>query len=344
MEKLKKKKIQKCLDCGQEFESWNLLAIHVNSEHGYSSYSDYQLKWGLIKTEKMLIDEGAISCKICGFIAHDLTSHITRKHKLKSDEYKIRYGGPIRSAKYLNEQSERILGDKNPAYGHGGKFSSLSSNFIYADSVNKEEIIKKISHSNKTNGNNNTTLTYWMKQGFSEEESKLKLSERQTTFSLDICIQKYGEVVGKARWVERQRKWLNSTKKSNPKGFSKVSQELFWLIFERLDEEVKSNIYFAQLDKNKCRDLSGINYEYTIKLTKRALLPDFVNIKTKKIIEFDGTYWHGKHKIKYPNRLRDDQRDKFLIEDGYEVLHIKEADYRKNPEISVNICLEFLNG
>jgi hypothetical protein len=342
MTELKHKSL-KCLVCGQEFTNGYPLSIHVRKEHGYSTYSEYQIEFGLIKSNQKLLDEGAIPCKICGLISHNLTSHIIRKHKLKIEDYKKRYG-PIRSEQFLKEQSERISGDKNPAYGHGGKFSALSSNFIHADRVNKEEIIKKISYSNKNNGNNNTTLSYWKNQGFSEDESRLKIKERQTTFSLKKCIQKYGEVVGKARWVERQKKWLNSTKKSNPKGFSKVSQELFWQVFYLLDEDVKNDIYFAQLDKNKCKDSTGVNHEYTIKLTKRALLPDFVNIKTKKIIEFDGTYWHGKHKIKYPNRLRDDQRDKFLIEEGYEILHIKEADYRKNPEISINICLEFLNG
>jgi very-short-patch-repair endonuclease len=338
-----KKKIQICLDCGKDFISGKSLSFHVQTQHGYASYKDYQIKHNFLKSDEMLLEEGAVTCKLCGLISHDLTSHITRKHKLKIEEYKIFYG-EIRSERYLHEQSERILGVKNPAYQHGGKFSALSSLFIHADKVNKEEIVQKISKSNKDNGNNNTTLGYWLKQGFSEEESIEKLSERQSTFSLEKCIQKYGEVEGRKRWVDRQKKWLDSTKESRKKGFSEISQELFWLIFEKLNDNKKDSIYFAQLNKDKSKDISGVNYEYTIKLATRALLPDFLDIKTKKIIEFDGTYWHGKHKIKYPNRLRDDARDELLLTEGYQVLHIKEEDYKKNPIFIVNTCLEFLNG
>lgn len=338
-----KRKVRICLDCQKEFISGKSLSLHVQTEHGYSSYKEYQIKHNLLKSDEMLLEEGAVICKLCRLISHDLTSHIIRKHKLKIEEYKIFYG-ETRSEKYLHEQSERILGNKNPAYEHGGKFSALSSNFIHADKVNKDEIVQKISKSNKDNGNNSTTLIYWLNQGFSEEEAKKKLSERQTTFSLEICIQKYGEDEGRKRWVDRQKKWLDNTKDSRKKGFSKISQELFWSVFDKLDDNKKEDIYFAQLDKDKSKDLSGVNYEYTIKLKNRALLPDFLDIKTKKIIEFDGTYWHGKHKIKYPNRLRDEVRDELLLTEGYLVLHIKEEDYKKNPNFIVNTCLEFLNG
>ena len=73
------------------------------------------------------------------------------------------------------------------------------------------------------------------------------------------------------------------------------------------------------------------------------VLPDFYDEKTKKIIEFDGTYWHGEHIIRNSNKEREENRDKFLLSEGYNVLHIKEEDYRQNPDNVVKICLEFLN-
>lgn len=53
----------------------------------------------------------------------------------------------------------------------------------------------------------------YLKQGFSLEESKQLLKERQTTFSLKKCIEKYGDVEGQRVFNERQFKWqetLNS--------------------------------------------------------------------------------------------------------------------------------------
>jgi hypothetical protein len=341
MKKSRKKAILTCLDCGKIITGGSHLARHVKEEHQYSSYDEYKIKHNLIKTNNQLLCEGAVDCKLCGLISHDLTSHITRTHKIPIQEYKNRYGN-IRSEQYLNSQSERILGDKNPAYEHGGKFSPFSDKFIYADTMNKEELCKKVSESNKNNGNNDKTISYWVKKGFTEEEAKENISNIQTTFSLEICVEKYGEEEGKKRWLDRQEKWQDSCKKSKLGNFSRISQQLFWKIIEKLNKT--DSIFFAQLDENKNPDFSGNNNEYRLKLTSKILIPDFIDINTKKIIEFDGTYWHGKHIIRYTNKLREEDRDTALISDGYKVLHIKEEDYRNNPQECVLKCVDFLNG
>ena len=53
-------------------------------------------------------------------------------------------------------------------------------------------------------------LEYWMNKGFSKKEAIIKRSERQSTFSLEKCIEKYGEELGNKRWQKRQDKWINS--------------------------------------------------------------------------------------------------------------------------------------
>jgi uncharacterized C2H2 Zn-finger protein len=343
MKNSRKKVILTCLDCGEVIKGGSHMSRHVKISHGYSSYDEYKIKHNLIKTESDLKSEGAISCKLCGLFSHDLTSHILRTHKISPKKYKEEYG-EIRSEKYLTNQSKNIAGEKNPAYNHNGKYSSLSKNFIYADSVDKKSIIDKISNSNKNNGNNDTTLIYWINGGFTEKESKEKIKERQTTFTLEKCIEKYGKENGILRWKDRQEKWHNSYKKSKKNGYSKISQELFWKLFERIDIDVKKFIFFAELNEDKNLDTSGLNNEYRLNLDNRFIFPDFINIDSKKIIEFDGTYWHGKHIIKNTNRLRDHQRDEIIIRNGYSVLHIKEEDYRNDKNDAVEKCLEFLNG
>lgn len=52
-----------------------------------------------------------------------------------------------------------------------------------------------------------TTLNYWLNQGYSEEEARLKQSDRQRTFTLEKCIEKYGQVNGYKVWKQRQDKW-----------------------------------------------------------------------------------------------------------------------------------------
>ena len=71
-----------------------------------------------------------------------------------------------------------------------------------------EEKIDKISKQAKNNFTG--SLQHWLNKGYSEEESKQLVSEHQVTFSLEICIKKYGEENGLKRWEERQNKWLNT--------------------------------------------------------------------------------------------------------------------------------------
>lgn len=340
MKKSKKKIILTCLDCGKEINGGAWLSRHVRLEHNYKTYNEYKIKHKLIKSKDDLEKEGAVKCGICGHLSHDLTSHITRTHKFDINEYKNLYG-ETRSSKYLSELSGRVKGEKNPAYNHGGKFSPFSEKFIYADKIDKNKLIEKVSKSVKENGNNSTTMKYWLKRGFTEEEAKENISERQRTFTFQKCIDKYGEEIGTEIWVNRQEKWQKSLRNSFSGGFSKISQELFWKIFEKLPDH--SNIYFAELDENKKPDYSGKNHEYRLKLKTRIALPDFFDIKTKKIIEFDGVYWHEKKATTNSNKLREEKRDELLMNEDYKVLHIKELDYRNNPDKVVERCLSFLN-
>jgi len=57
--------------------------------------------------------------------------------------------------------------------------------------------------------------SFWIKKGYTEEEARQKVKEVQTTFSLDICTEKYGEEEGLKIFKTRQDKWQN-TLKSKP--------------------------------------------------------------------------------------------------------------------------------
>lgn len=275
-------------------------------------------------------------CQICQQKMKELTNHIFRKHNIKSAEYKLLYlNAPIRCKSLLQKQSDRIRGENNPAYQHGGKLSPFSKNYIYAETTDIE-LIKNKAKLNKQLLNRDTTkIAYWLEKtnGDLGEAEKL-LSNRQRTFSLDLCIEKYGKEKGREVWLARQVKWHKSYKKSN---FSKISQELFWNISKELNN--LNGVYFAQLDENKEKDLSGTNNELRMVLT-RIILPDFIDINKKKIIEFDGTYWHGK--IGHGNKEREQERNQILILNGYSVLHINENDYTNDKLGILQKCLNFL--
>lgn len=57
--------------------------------------------------------------------------------------------------------------------------------------------------------NTHRCVEYWLERGFDEETAKKKVSELQHTFSLERCVEKYGEH-GIEKWKERQEKWQST--------------------------------------------------------------------------------------------------------------------------------------
>jgi hypothetical protein len=128
---------------------------------------------------------------------------------MDSKEYKRQYGedAPIK----CQAMCDRLKGDQNPAYQHGGKFSVFSEKFVHADPEKKQKAIDKAHKTRVENNSYTTTIEYWLKKtGGNIEEAQRLLTERQATFSLEICIEKYGEEEGRKRWAERQEQWIES--------------------------------------------------------------------------------------------------------------------------------------
>ncbi len=176
-------------------------------------------------------------------------------------------------------------------------------------------------------------LQYWINKGFTIDEAIVLRSDRQKTFSLEKCIQKYGEIDGLQRWKDRQIKWISNNKKSN---FSKVSQKLFIELYNARPD-LRDKMFFATLNVDKEIDMSGTNFETKIVLEKIIIRPDF--IVNKSIIEFDGTYYHRKNSENIERELK---RDAAINNAGYRVLHVLEEDFKNNKDFEINRCLEFL--
>ena len=118
-------------------------------------------------------------------------------------------------------------------------------------------------------------------------------------------------------------------------GYSKISQELFWTLFDKIDKINRKYIKFQELNGElRIRIPKQIISENTNKYSYSA---DF--IYKSKNIEFDGEYWHKHADVK----VKDEHRDIIMNSLGYEVLRIKEEDYINNPEETIQKCLTFLN-
>lgn len=81
---------------------------------------------------------------------------------------------------------------------------------------------------------------------------------------------------------------------------------------------------------------------------------DYVDKSQKKIIEFDGDYWHANPEMFQPDdRVRnknaseiweyDKKKTQDLEAAGYKVLRIPENQFREYPEETISQCKRFLN-
>ena len=154
---------------------------------------------------------------------------------------------------------------------------------------------------------------------------KTKVNENKTN-SLDWFIRKYGsDGVSRYKTYVNNKMEILTTLKANK--YSKISQELFWGIYNVLDDT--NETYFHELNKEfVIRIPEKFNYDNTV------MMIDFKH--KNKIIEYNGNYWH--------NANKDNIRYSILKEMGYDVLVVTSDEYNRNKK-SIEIidkCHKFL--
>lgn len=246
--------------------------------------------------------------------------------------------------------SEMFSGDKNPnakcntTEEYRKSLSPFSKSFKGYEGLSEKEKEEKIRKNLKYDkiGRTPNQIEYWINRGYNEEEAKLLVSERQKTFTLEKCIEKYGEE-GLKRWKERQNKWIKSLNNSflidgdNRTPISSFENNCKIIICERLNIDIpKKQKYMS--DKNN----NHYSYDLTI---------------NKKIIEFNGDYWHmnpniyksddvNKTKKMTANEIWEHDYNKIECAkyNGYDVLVIWESEYNKDKEGTIQKCIDFLKG
>jgi G:T-mismatch repair DNA endonuclease (very short patch repair protein) len=187
----------------------------------------------------------------------------------------------------------------------------------------------------------NTNINFYLSKGYSLDESQLILHERQKTFSLTKCIEKYGEDLGYLKWKERQDKWQKSMsnlseekkqeikKKQSPLNLEHITQKygekkgleiynnrkirlsLMGAISSKKSKESKNffeKIELLSLKQGIRVDMLYHDSEYIIQkssdITDGFYSIDFFIPDLKFIIEFNGIFFHPKEgDINWENKV-----------------------------------------
>lgn len=153
-----------------------------------------------------VLDHTCLECAVCGYRAKQLGMHVV-SHGMTSESYQSEHGDVV-----SQESKDRVKGENNPAFNHGGKYSPYSKKFIkYQDGSAGYSVADVVQKANKTKEDNPerqpTRIEYYLEKGLNEYDARNALSERQRTFSLQICIEKYGLEEGYVIWKERNDAW-----------------------------------------------------------------------------------------------------------------------------------------
>lgn len=326
-------------------------------------------------------NEETVTCRICGENHRRLYGkHFQYKHPgMTAKEYRKMFpGAPItvpddmrnttknggkhmKKEKYRKMFSEMLSGENNPNHKNNTTeqerkerspscIEFYNKNYPHLTMDERKELLDKHVKEKVKDRLLPSNVEYWIERGFSEEESKQKVTESQTTFSKKICIEKYGHDKGIEIFNKRTEKWTKSLHENGnmKNGYSKISQELFDKIFEKLKREFK---------------YATNNGEFSLKKESGGVwLYDFTDLKNKKIIEYHGDVYHANPKLYEANdrphpfrrgKLASDiwKKDKLKLsvakENGFDVLYIWDSEYsgvgvdKKNEVLKK--CIEFLN-
>ena len=250
--------------------------------------------------------------------------------------------------------SNLFKGDKNPnakcntTEEYRKSISPFSKSFKKYEGMTDEEKEKQIREYTQCDRDdrNDNQVKYWIKKGYSEEEAKQKVSERQRTFTLEKCIEKYGEEDGIKRYTERQTKWSAKVEEQYQQGlFSKIPHSQNSCIYSKFEKDIVDSIIESlDIDINDiyCYKTSQFRLENTNEDCKNKIFSYDLTIGNK-IIEFNGDFWHmnpdmydSDYVHPYSNLSAEEKWEideiklNCAFQNGYEVLTIWEQEYNEN--------------
>jgi hypothetical protein len=304
-----------------------------------------------------------LNARIIGFIENNVEDNLEyRLIKLHESGIGITLNKQILS--YGEEEG-------NKKWNEYCKKQAYTNSFEYKNKkygMNREEF-------NKYNKNRSVTLSNMIKR-YGEEEGNKKWNEycKKQAYAgcnLNYFIEKYGEEEGNKKWeiineskkhnlenmIKRygEKEGKKQYKKyimNNLTGYSKISQELFWNLYNQINNDDNTKIYFQELNNEFGK------YDKDLKSYKKY---DFVYIKgnIKFCIEYNGDHYHGNPNLYKPNDFlkgrgqkkikaidkwkEDDKKIKLLKKSGFDVIIIWDSDFTQNKEKTIEKIKGFIN-
>lgn len=206
----------------------------------------------------------------------------------------------------------------------------------YCEKYGEQEGLRRWEQYRKKQSYSGCKLEYFIEKYGSEiGKKKYELVNQRKAQTLKNYIEKYGKQEGTKKFND----YWDKLNKNRSLGISKTSQELF----NSLSLINEDKTYYHQ--KNKEFNVF-CNYSKDVHM----YFYDFVDTRSKKVIEYNGDYWHRNPKTYPPTEENqkiwenDRRKIRFIENLGYEVLIIWESEYLSNKQETIEKCNEFLRN
>jgi len=194
------------------------------------------------------------------------------KNKLSEEEYK----------EYTKKRTENAYKAKI------NKYIELGYTEKEAIELVKKDNLKNLELARKTPKLSPTQKEYWLKKGYTEFEAMELIKERQATFSLEKCIEKYGFIEGHSIWKNRNIKWHEKYKETCLKKYGVP----YFILSNQFNPDYKITKPHQEII-----DFIKDNYNGEILINTRNIIrPYELDIYIPEFnfaIEIDGIYFHS---------------------------------------------------
>ena len=195
-------------------------------------------------------------------------------------------------------------------------------------------------------------VNYWMRKGYTYDESVELVKKVQSTNTVETYIKKYGYEMGIAEWNKRNAKWgeqmriLKTESGCVGNAYSKAACKLFDSVIESLSADgiVFEKVYYGK------NEFSKWDTEYN-----RVYFYDFVINDIKLCVEYNGIMFHPKPndyewKSLFSGKGYDDVRkydirkQQVITDLGYTLIVVWEDDiFEKSLKTILDTCKTLLN-
>ena len=263
----------------------------------------------------------------------ELYGEINGKRKYEEVRYKDKYTKTLEyyKEKWGEEEGEKRWKEKNKKISYGNSSEAYKEKW---GDLWKEKLRET---------KDNTSLQSFIKRyGKEEGEKRYNKYRKKLSYanSLEFFKKKYGELEG----LQKYKIYIEKTRFTN--GYSKISQEFFWKIYNSYKNN--EEVYFGELNK-----------EYHISDNGKIYLYDYVDLKNKFVIEYNGDIFHANPKMfnenDRPNPFNknltakeiwdyDKRKLELLKYNGIDYMIVWESDYKNNPDKIINNIINKINS